>query len=346
MPIKDYLKRLYPLLLILVVFIVWKVRNEKPESLVELSGTTMGPIGYSIKYYHPEALDFGGEVDSLLKVWNQSMSNYIPSSEVSRFNLDSCFTYESEYFLPVLRASRQVFDATSGAFDPTIGPLVDAWGFGKEETMAPDSATVDSLTALVGFDKIWFNDTQVCKQDRRMQVDFSAIAKGYAVDVVASFLQAKGIENLLVEIGGEIVCRGTKPGGELWRTAVEDPTVDFYEQRLMAVIKLTDRGVATSGNYRNFYVQDGRRYVHTISPVTGYPVEHTLLSATVVAPDCMTADAYATGFMVMGLDKAKAVLAAQEELEAFLLYMDDKNELQSYVTDGLADKIERINAED
>ncbi len=346
---KDFLRRFYPVILVLVVFIVWKYRESKKPALrfVEITGTTMGTIGYSVKYFSESGENYDTEIDSLLKVWNLSLSTYIPSSEISRFNTgDTCFHFESEYFLPVLKASREVFEVSGGAFDPTVGPLVNAWGFGPDKSMVPDSSRVDSLLMMVGFDKITFDKVKLCKAIPGIKLDFSAIAKGYAVDVVAEYIASKGIKDFMVEIGGEIVCRGVKPGNALWRTAIEDPTVQVYEREILAVAELSNKAVATSGNYRNYYVHEGKKYAHTIDPVTGYPVFHSLLSASVFADNCMIADAYATAFMVMGFDKACAVLEKNESLDAFLIYRNEDGTIGTYVTAGIKDRIERYETAD
>lgn len=348
MDLKHFLKRIYPIALVVAVFFVWKYRQKTPEKIpvVELHGTTMGTITYSIKYLDTDSASYKNEIDSLLKVWNMSLSTYIPQSEISRFNIaDSCFTFESKYFLPVLQASREVYESSGGAFDPTVGPLVNAWGFGPDKSMAPDSSKVHELLKLIGYNKISFDDHTVCKAIPGMKLDFSAVAKGYAVDVVADYLETKGIHNLLVEIGGELVCRGTKNDQQPWRTAIEDPKVKIYERKILAVVEMQDRAVATSGNYRNYYVRDGKKYAHTIDPTTGYPVQHTLLSASVFADDCMTADAYATAFMVLGVDKAKNVLENHPSLDAFLIYSDDNGKLFTYVTEGIQSNIEYIEHE-
>lgn len=343
------MKRFYPLALILAMFIVWKMRQNDPAKLqmVELSGTTMGTIGYSVKYFNEDGKNYGQEIDSLLKVWNLSLSTYIPESEISRFNSGSgCFKFESKYFLPVLKTSKIVFEQSNGAFDPTVGPLVNAWGFGPDKSMAPDSIRVDSLMRLVGYDKITFDDNQVCKDLPGIKLDFSAVAKGYAVDVLADYLMAKGIDNLLVEIGGELVCKGHKNDGKLWRTAIEDPTVGPYERKVLAVVDLQDRAVATSGNYRNYYVRDGVKYVHTINPSTGYPISQKLLSASVFADDCMTADAFATSFMVLGVDKAKEVLEKNKSLDAYLIYSGEDGEINTFISKNIAAQIEKYENKD
>lgn len=346
---KNFLKRLYPLILILIVYLVWKYRQSDSSTLqmVELSGTTMGTIGYSVKYFNTDGTSYSSQVDSLLKIWNLSLSTYIPTSEISRFNAGvNCFDFESEYFYPVLEASREVYEASEGAFDPTVGPLVNAWGFGPDKSMVPDSTKVDSLIALVGYDKIQFDEQKVCKDIAGVKLDFSAIAKGYAVDVVANFLESKGIQNLLVEIGGELVCRGTKNDNIPWRTAIEDPSVKVYERKYLAVVNLKDRAVATSGNYRNYYVRDGIKYVHTINPSTGYPISHKLLSASVFADDCMIADAYATAFMVLGVEKSKALLEQNPSIDGYLIYSGNDGEITTYVTDGIAANIESTDIQD
>ena len=349
MNIRNFLRRFYPILLILIVFFVWKLRQSKFDKLqmVEISGTTMGTIGYSIKYFNKDGTNYAQGIDSLLKVWNNSLSTYIPESEISRFNKgNNCFEFESEYFLPVLKASKTVYEISNGAFDPTVGPLVNAWGFGPDKSMVPDSSVVDSLINLVGFDKIKFDDRKVCKDIPEVKLDFSAIAKGYAVDVIAEFIESKEIKNLLVEIGGELVCKGVKNGGKLWRTAIEDPTVEVFERKILAVAELLDRAVATSGNYRNYYVRDGKKYVHTINPATGYPISHSLLSASVFAENCMIADAYATAFMVLGLDKSKKILQEDPSLDAYLIYSHQNGELATFVTKGIEKNIEVVDVQD
>ena len=211
--------------------------------------------------------------------------------------------------------------------------------------MAPDSSRIDSLMVFIGYNKINFDNNKVCKDLPGIKLDFSAVAKGYAVDVVASYLQDKGIENLLVEIGGELICKGTKNESKPWRTAIEDPEVGEYERKILSIVRLKDRAVATSGNYRNYYVRDGRKYVHTINPATGYPIVHNLLSASVFADNCMLADAYATAFMVMGVEKAKEVLRKDKSLDAYLIFSGEDGSLQTFVSEGIAGQIEKSDAE-
>jgi thiamine biosynthesis lipoprotein len=326
--------KLYPILLILVVLIVWIVR-QKADKLekVQFTGETMGTY-YNITYLHPNGINYKEDIDSLLIEWLNSLSTYIPQSEISQFNRNISFRFISPYFYPVLAKCKEIFDATEGAFDPTVMPLVNAWGFGPEESEMPDSSKIEELIRLVDFNKIVFDSVEVKKMIPEMSLDFSAIAKGYGVDVVGEFLHKRGVENYLVDIGGEIICRGINDRGTPWTTGIEDPGNDMFNRKLKAIIEVTDKGIATSGNYRNFYVKDGKKYAHTISPFTGFPVEHSLLSATVVADDCMTADAYATAFMVLGLEAAKPILEDHPELDVYFIFSDNNGDIQTFMTDG------------
>lgn len=299
-----------------------------------LAGKTMGTT-YNIVYLDEENRDFQTSIDSLLVVFNQSLSTYVPDSELSKFNLGDTLDFKLPYFLPVLKASKTVFEKTGGAFDPTVGPLVNVWGFGPGGAELKDSTDINLLLKLVGFDKIEFDEKQLRKKVPGIYLDFSAIAKGYGVDVVGEFLIAKGIENFLIEIGGELVARGVNEKGELWKVGVNRPEESANASDLISIIALQDRGMATSGNYRNYYVKDSVKISHTINPATGYPVSHNLLSATVLAKDCMTADAYATALMVMGTEKAIALDSALKEIEVFLVYSDATGGFKTYASESL-----------
>lgn len=335
---------IYSAILIVVFVSIWTYRRSAgPERLVgekiEFVGQTMG-TSYSIKYIDEEGRNYQSQIDSLLEVFNQGLSTYIPESDISRFNREAFFKFQSPFFYPVLKRSKEIYEITDGAFDPTIGPLVNAWGFGPEGRISPDSATVDSLRQLVNFDSIYFDTLAVSKRMEGMKLDFSAIAKGYGVDVVADYLRAKGIENIFVEIGGEIFCLGTNEQGRPWRVGVNYPSYDPQEQQMIqAIIPIHNRAIATSGNYRNFYQEGEIKYSHTISPQTGYPVQHTLLSASVFAPDCMTADAYATAFMVLGQEQAIRIDQEIDEIEIYLIYSDTSGQMQTFASPGVADKI-------
>ncbi len=333
--------RIYPLILVVLLILVWQYRNSDPKELRFISGSTMGTT-YTIKYLSIEDTNLKPKVDSILVEFNQSLSSYIPSSELSRFNDDTVFYFESPYFLPVLQASSKVYAATNGAFDPTVLPLVNAWGFGPDEQNIPNNSTIDSLRNYIGFDKIDFDNLHVSKENRQIALDFSAIAKGYGVDVVGNFLIGMGIENYFVEIGGEVVCKGTNKGNR-WKIGIEDPTRDILQREITAIVELSDRAMATSGNYRNYFVKDGVKYAHTIDPHTGYPVEHTLLSATVFSSTCMLADAYATSFMVMGVENAMKVLEKHPELSVFFIYSNEQGEMENYASPGIEEFMKITN---
>lgn len=335
---------IYSIILLLLVAVVYLYRQnqqkpveeiiEKVTGKVTLNGNTMGTT-YNITYLDPSERDFKASIDSLLLVFNQSLSTYIPDSELSRFNQSDTLFFKLPYFLPVLQSSKTVYEITEGAFDPTVGPFVNLWGFGPTGPQLKDSVNIDAMLDLVGFNKISFDSASVRKTKPGMYLDFSAIAKGYGVDVVAEFLQGKGIENLLVEIGGELVARGVNEKGELWKVGINRPEELGRADELYSIVALENKGMATSGNYRNYYEAGGVKISHTINPATGKPVNHGLLSATVLADDCMTADAYATAMMVMGTEKAIALQKTQSLLEIFLIYSDSTGQLKSYASEGI-----------
>jgi thiamine biosynthesis lipoprotein len=323
----------YSLGLLALIGLVYAYRQwTQPPMPLVLTGTTMGKISYHVKYFDPDKRDFGPQVDSLLKAFNASLSTYIPESEISRFNRGDTLRFESPFFLPVLQASREIHAQTGGAFDPTVMPLVNAWGFGPQKRAELPLSQIDSLLGLVGFEKIAFDHQAVWKRQPYVALDFSAIAKGYAIDVVAEFLEKQGIHDYMVLIGGEARCKGGNGFREAWVIGVDNPKyAENGGAPGVAYVALPNRSVATSGNYRNYYEKDGKRYAHTISPKTGHPVSHQLLSASVFAPDCMTADAYATAFMVLGLDSAKQVLARVPALGALLVY-EDGRQMRTFAT--------------
>ncbi len=330
---------IYTVVLLSVMGGVYLYRAQWPQAApvpaYTINGTTFGTVPYTIKYQGEGLADYGGEIRELLEAFNQALSTYIPASEISRFNSGMGLAYSSPYFYPVLAKSKEVVAASDGYFDPTVMPLVKAWGFGPGKGNVLSAPEVDSLLQLVGFDKIRFDSDSVSKVLPGVSLDFSAIAKGYAVDLAAGLLAGKGVADLMVEIGGEVVCRGKNPKGSAWVIGIDNPE---YQEKggevFSARISLTDMALATSGNYRNFYVKDGKKYAHTIDPKTGWPVEHSLLSASVVAPDCMTADAYATAFMAMGTEKSIRLVESLTGIEAMLVY-DDGGTVKTYLSPGM-----------
>ena len=227
---------------------------------------------------------------------------------------------------------------SNGAFDITGAPLVNAWGFGFKKVHFPDSLMVDSLLDITGYTKVSLSaEGKIVKQDPRIMLTCSAVAKGYAVDIVAQLLEKKGIQNYMVDIGGEVVVHGNNPQNTPWRIGINKPIDDSLaiNQELQTVLQISNAGIATSGNYRNFYYKDGKKYAHTIDPRTGYPVQHSILSATVIARDCMSADAYATAFMVMGLEEAERFANANPEIDAYFIYSDNDGKFKTFCTEGM-----------
>jgi len=329
---------------LIAAFIIFSIIRKDTPSLRLISGQTMGTIVYNVKFMGQGDELFKQDIDDLLKAFNESLSTYIPDSEIATLNTSGQLTYASDYFYPVLEKSREVFEITGGAYDPTVGPLIRAWGFGPDkEVPLLDSASVDSLLKVIGFQDISFDEEQITLP-ANYQLDFSAIAKGYAVDLVGELLESKSIENYLVEIGGEVRCRGVNDQDKSWSLGIEDPMVELNEQKLLAVVRLKDKALATSGNYRNYYEKDGRIYAHIIDPRTGYTAIHNLLSASVFASDCMTADAYATAFMVMGLEASKQIVK-NKGIDAVLIYQDNKGAIKSYVSEGIQPFLEMNKAE-
>lgn len=335
---------IYSIVLLLLVAIVYFYRQSKTTDSLEnikdsnakvvFSGNTMG-TSYRVVYLDESGRDFQSGIDSLLLVFNQSLSTYIPDSEISRFNNGDSLVYESPFFYPVLKSSNEIFELTDGAFDPTVGPLVNLWGFGPGGPQLKDSVNIDQLVKLIGFNNIIYDQTSVKKKIPGIKLDFSANAKGYGVDLIAHFLHSKGIENYLVEIGGELVAKGVNEKGEIWKVGVSRPEEQGNADELYSIIALDNSAMATSGNYRNYYELDGLKVSHTIDPATGRPVRHGLLSATVVAQDCMTADALATALMVMGTEKAIQLQQKQGDFEIFLIYNDGEGNMKSFASEGI-----------
>jgi thiamine biosynthesis lipoprotein len=331
---------IYSAVLILAMLAVWWIRDSGPGlsnlKKTELAGTTMGTT-YQVKYLTAEPVNLQSSIDSLLEDFNQCLSTYIPDSEISRFNRDTLHRFERPYFYRMLLQSQTISETTGGAFDPTVMPLVAAWGFGPDAPDPPGEAQMDSLLSAVGLENISFDQHYVSKLNPRTQLDFSAIAKGYAVDLVLQFLKDKNLTDIFVEIGGEIAACGVNETGKPWAIYIEKPL--DHERAVQAVVSLDNIAVATSGNYRNFYMKDGKKYAHTISPFNGYPVQHSLLSVSVFAQSCAVADAYATAFMVLGLERAMELTLSNDELEAYFIYSGSKGELLTKATPGIENVI-------
>ncbi|MFT0716405.1 FAD:protein FMN transferase [Flagellimonas lutimaris] len=299
-------------------------------------GNALGTT-YSIIYIADEELDYQQEIDSVFQVLNQSMSTYIPTSDISRINEGDSTIVVDGMFKEVFNVSSEVHKASNGYFDPTIGVLANAWGFGPGEQIELDSLRVDSLLGYVGWEKVKLNqDNTITKSHPSIRFDFNAVAKGYAIDRLGAMLDEKGIKNYLVEVGGEVLAKGTNHvSGKQWTVGIDDPQVETGRQ-LKQIVSLEDVAMASSGNYRKFRVdpETGEKYVHTINPKTGYTKNSNVLATSVVAKTCAVADAFATTFMAMDLKDSKQVLENHGELEAYIIYLDENGETQEFFTPG------------
>lgn len=323
---------LYSLLLIAAVISVWWWRNRNTPILIE--GNTMGTT-YHITYFDEQERNFKTQVDSLLQLVNKSISTWDSTSEISRFNkAQRSIKFSLPYFLPPLQISQQVVSATHGAYDPTVMPLVNAWGFGPKKIEKPDTTEVERVKAYVGFEKLSFNQDSLWKNDARVQLDFSGIGQGYGADVVTAFLKAKGIVNALIEVGGEGMAIGKNiKTDKPWTLGLVNP---LQPETYIGYITLENKSFSTSGNYFNYRVVYGRRYSHTIDPNTGYPTNKAILSASVFSDDCTTADAWATAIMCMGHEKAIELLKSQPNIGVCLLYSNESGGVERFVSENVA----------
>ena len=321
--------------LLLLAGTVWILaRHNRSVPYQRDSGLIFGTV-YNITYQHAENLK--ADIEAEMLRFDGSLSPFNDTAVITRVNRGEDIVTDS-LFRNVFRRSMQISRETAGAFDITVAPLVNAWGFGFKKGQFPDSAAVDSLRRLVGYEKVSLTpEGRVTKTDPRVMLDCSAVAKGYAVDIIAQLLRRRGVENFMVDIGGEVVTGGRNPQNALWRIGVNKPVDDSLStnQELQTVLHVSGVGIATSGNYRNYYYHEGRKYAHTIDPATGYPALHHLLSATLIASDCMSADAYATACMVMGLERAKAFVESRPDLDAYFIYADSAGHYQTYMTQGM-----------
>jgi FAD:protein FMN transferase len=320
--------------IVLSLLVLASCQPKHTDTPVRFHGQAQGTY-YEITYFDADNRNFQQEIDSLLDAFNLSLSTYEPESIISKINRDEPDVELDAWFKTVFVKSMEIAEITGGNFDVSVGPLVNAWGFGFTDRMKLNPGVIDSLLKLVGYKNFKLEGNRLIKKIPGSKLDFNSIAKGYAVDVLGEFLESKGIKIYLVDIGGEVLAKGHKPDGSLWRVGIEKPTETAESAReLKAIVRLENMAIATSGNYRRYYIEDGIRYSHTINPFTGYPVQHTLLSASVLADNCMTADAYATAFMVMGLDEAIAFLESDPGLEVFFIFSDNNGEIQTWASAG------------
>ena len=328
-----------PFLTLLIVGSILIIRHQQSMPYQKSQGFIFGTT-YHITYQCDSNLSKSIKAE-LMKV-DCSLSPFNEKSVITAIN-ENQPVKPDDMFFDVYQLAMQVSKDTDGAFDITVAPLVNAWGFGFKNGIEPTRSLLDSLKQIVGYQKVSWENGRIHKQDPRIMLDCSAIAKGYGSDVVARFLRSRGVTNYMVEIGGEIVTKGVNERRVPWKIGVTKPSDDplAESQELQTLLNLTDKALATSGNYRNFYYKDGKKYAHTIDPKTGYPIQHNILSATVIGQQCAVADAYATAFMVMGLDGAKKVLERHPELMAYFIYSDNNGKNAVWFSPSLEDKIEK-----
>ncbi|HSQ46011.1 MAG TPA: FAD:protein FMN transferase [Lutibacter sp.] len=321
-------------LFILILLVFFSCTDTKNDLKV-IEGNAIGTT-FTVRYLAAGSNNYEIKIDSLIAAINKSASTYIPTSDLSKINKGDTTVSADANLQEVFTKSEKIYIETEGAFDPTVGILVNAYGFGPEKPIENlDSLKVEELLKFVGFDKVQLENGKIKKLYPEIYLDFNAIAKGYLVDMVSRMFEKNGVVNYMVEIGGEIRARGKNEKGTPWKIAIENPNTDG-SRSFATVIELRDESIATSGNYRKFKVkEDGTKYVHTINPKTGYAKESNLLSASVISKaDCADVDAYATAFMEMGFEKSTVFLKNHPELKAFLIYVNEKGEIQTYKSDN------------
>ena len=290
---------------------------------------------YLIVYESPEGKDMQSEIDTLLKEYNMIFSVYEKNSVISKVNNNEEVTLPPE-FIACFNKAMEISQISDGAFDITCGPMVNAWGFGPEEKKKMTPEKVDSLKLLTGYQKVKIENGKVVKENQNMKLDMNALCDGYFCDLICEFLQQKGCKNYMTEIGGEVKARGKNEKGNIWTIGINKPVDEnvFVNNEIQAKVHIENKALATSGNYRNFYIEDGKKYAHTIDPKTGYPVQHSLLSATVITEDGMTADGFATTFMVLGLEKSIELSKQMPEMEVYFIYADETGKNQVYMSEN------------
>ena len=320
-----------PFLILLIVGTVVILKKQPPFRTNE--GLVFGTV-YKITYQHADDLHI--DIKKALAEVDNALSPYNPNSIITRINQNRDTTLNA-HFTHVFTLAQRVSEETDGAFDITVAPMVNAWGFGFKHSIEISPEAIDSLKEVVGYQKIAIEGDKVKKTDERVMLDCSSIAKGYGVDIVARALDKKGVQHYMVDIGGEVVVKGKNPRMKTWRIGINKPVEDSLSinQELQTVLEVSGIGMATSGNYRKFYYKDGKRYAHTIDPRLGQPVQHNILSATVVAADCTTADAYATAFMVMGLEKSMEFCNKHPELNAYFICDGEGDTYEIHYTPGM-----------
>ena len=324
--------------LFLIVFSTTAAFCQLESAYIE--GATQG-TSYHINYLDTKHRNLQPEIEKLLVDFDFSVSTYNPYSIITRVNQNDKDVIVDKYFKVCFKKAKEVWKNTEGAFDPTVLPLTNAWGFGPGKKLTIEKSKIDSILQFVGFNLIELKGNKIVKKDPRVALDFNAFAQGYSVDVVSNFLDKKGIKSYIVEIGGEVYAKGTDIHRKVWTANLEEPK-DNKEalNKTIAIAKLNNLAISTSGNNRRYFIENGIKYAHHLDPKTGYPAKNNLLTASIFAKDCITTDSNATGILVMGLEKAKLFLQNHPELEAFIIYSDEQGKYKYYKTNGIKNIIE------
>jgi FAD:protein FMN transferase len=307
------------------------------QKIVKIEGQAQGTT-YHISYFDTKNRNLQPEIEQILADFDKSVSTYLPTSIISRINSNEKNVKVDNYFKTCFTKAKEIWKNTNGTFDPTVFPLVNAWGFGPDKKQKIEKNKIDSILEFVGFDLIKLRGNRIIKKDSRVQLDFNAFAQGYSVDVIADFLDSKQIKSYLVEIGGEVYAKGKKANNTKWTVGIEKPINNKKEDEdnpIKAIIKLENLAIATSGDYRKYSIENGMKFSHLIDPKTGHSIKNNLLSVSIFAKDCISSDAYATGIFVLGLEKAKIYLESHPEIQAYLIYSDENGNFQTYETSEL-----------
>ena len=308
--------------------------GKQPQKII-LQGEAQGSY-YAVTYYDEQGRNFQQDIDSIFHAVDVSVNLWVDTSVISKVNRNEDVTLDS-IFVDNFRIAQKAAALSGGYFDPTISPIVAAWGFSYKHGDSITPQLIDSLKQLVDYRKIRIEDGKVIKENPDMKLDFNAIAQGYTSDMIASFLDSRGITNYLVDTGGEIMAKGAKPNGQPWIVGIEKPAENWdSEQVVQTRVALRDKGLVTSGSTRKYVERDGKRYSHCIDPNTGYPVEHQVLSTTVLAENSVWADALASICMVMGMEKSLPLIESLDGVEAYYIYVNEKGDLETFATEGFS----------
>jgi len=308
----------------------------KPKPVyVHNEGEAQGTF-WSATYEQPEGKDLKDKIEKRLHEFDLSLSSYVPQSIISRINRNDPDVTTDADFDEMFRVAMEVSKRTNGAFDITVGPLVKAWGFGFGSTEPDKIPDVSKLLPYVGYHKVTLENHRLLKQNPNILVDANALAQGQSSDIIGKLLENNGCKNYMIDIGGEVVVKGLNKKGQKWQIGIDNPVDDPTNSvdEIQTIIGISNCGLTTSGNYRKFYYLNGKKYAHEIDPRNGYPVVHNLLSATVVAPTCILADAYATAFMVIGVDSSLQVCKSIPNMDCYLIYTDKNGKNQVVYTEG------------